>query len=561
MGRQVAAAGMHVEAVTGSASQLLADLLAAELPGPPPPAPPAASEALVSTGSTGAPALASTAGDSEAPGPTGATVPPISCPVIIALRPAADEQPTPVADPADVDLLAGYGVDLPRRLVRTQATGSRAELTWIDLETDEPISVVVLGLGPSTPADLRRAAAVMARRLRGMERCLVLATRDLDAEQLRAFAEGLVLPTAAATWVTTPPPAPPRLVRLAVGEDPQLAEAVALGVADGAATLQARRLIHTPSNIKDPAWVERQVGELAADSGLDVRVWGPDELARDGFGGILAVGAGSVRPPRLIQLDAGGRGRSRAAQRHVVLVGKGITFDSGGLSLKPPDMQIPMKTDMSGAAVVAAVLAALGPRLGEEVRVTGLLALAENLPGAAAMRPGDVVTHHGGLSSEVVNTDAEGRLVLGDALDFAVRDLAADVVVDVATLTGAATLGLGRRYAALYSTSDALAAALTEAGEAAGELMWRMPLHSGYVERIASTVADQANADTQKGPGPGSITAALFLHRFVGDTPWAHLDIAGVGRSDAEREEVPKGGTGFGVRALLRWIEAGAVFS
>jgi leucyl aminopeptidase len=244
--------------------------------------------------------------------------------------------------------------------------------------------------------------------------------------------------------------------------------------------------------------------------------------------------------------------------RHVVLVGKGITFDSGGLSLKPPDMQVGMKTDMSGAAAVLAVMGALSGRVPPDLRVTGVLCLAENLPGAAAARPGDVVTHHGGLTSEVVNTDAEGRLLLGDGLDFAVRDLAADVVVDIATLTGAATLGLGRRYAALYSTSDALAGALCRAGEASGELAWRMPLHADYAELIASEVADQANAGHGSGPGPGSITAALFLQRFVGATSWAHLDIAGTGRSDAERDDLPKGGTGYGARMLLRWIEAGA---
>jgi leucyl aminopeptidase len=203
-------------------------------------------------------------------------------------------------------------------------------------------------------------------------------------------------------------------------------------------------------------------------------------------------------------------------------------------------------------------MGSLADRVPAGIQVTGLLCMAENLPGASATRPGDVVTHHGGLTSEVVNTDAEGRLVLGDGLDFAVRDLAADVVVDIATLTGAATLGLGRRYAALFSNSDVLAQALRDAGEAAGEQMWRMPLHDGYAELISSDVADQANAGRGRGLSPGSITAALFLQRFVSGTAWAHLDIAGPGRSDAERDDLPKGGTGFGARALLRWIEAGA---
>lgn len=485
--------------------------------------------------------------------------------VVIAVRPAAaPDSPVDVA-PADVALLQQWGVDLPRRLARVRATGARSEVTWIDLEGDQPRAVVALGLGSGSPADLRRSAAAAVRRMRGVDEVLVLAARDLDAEGVRAFTEGLYLPTGAVTWASTPPPAPPARVRVAVADLGWGAQAVADGRVHASVTLAARALIHTPSNLKDPASIAQRATELAAEKGLDVRVWGPDDLAREGFGGLVAVGAGSARPPRLVQLSYPAAdtstGPSGAGAKHVVLVGKGITFDSGGISLKrPADVMVGMKTDMSGAAVVCSVLAALPGRLPAGVRVTGLLCLAENMPGAASLRPGDVVTHHGGLTSEVVNTDAEGRLVLGDGLDFAVRDLAADVVVDVATLTGAATLGLGRRYAALYATSDLLAAALRDAGEAAGEQLWRMPLHGEYAALIDSEVAHQANAENHVGwaPGPGSITAALFLRRFVGDTAWAHLDIAGTGRSEAERDDLPKGGTGFGARVLLRWLEAGA---
>ncbi|MGB7982719.1 MAG: M17 family metallopeptidase, partial [Candidatus Nanopelagicales bacterium] len=345
-------------------------------------------------------------------------------------------------------------------------------------------------------------------------------------------------------------------VRLAVTDVAAGERAVADGRAHALASLTARILIHTPPNIADPRWLAAQAQEVAAASGLSVRVRDEVELADQGFGGLVAVGAGSARPPRLVEL--GWTAPGDGPTRHVVLVGKGISFDSGGLSLKKPEMQVAMKTDMSGAAAVCAVLGGIAQRAPAGLRVTGLLCLAENLPGAAATRPGDVITHRGGLTSEVLNTDAEGRLVLGDGLAHAVADLGADVVVDVATLTGAATLGLGRRYAALYATSDVLAAALVEAGEAAGEQLWRMPLHADYAARIASEVADQANSDSVPGVGPGSITAALFLSRFVGSTPWAHLDIAGTGRSEAERDDLPKGGTGFGARVLLRWLEAGA---
>jgi leucyl aminopeptidase len=481
--------------------------------------------------------------------------------VVIAVRPApGPDSPVAVA-PADAALLQQWGVDLPRRLARVRATGARSEVTWIDLERDEPRAVVALGLGSASPADLRRSAAAAVRRLRGVDEVLVLAARDLDAEGVRAFTEGLYLPTGAVSWASTPPPAPPARVRVAVADLGWGAQAVADGRAHAAVTLAARALIHTPSNLKDPASVAQRAQELAAENGLVVRVWEPEDLAREGFGGLLAVGAGSMRPPRLVQMSYPGAAATESATRHVVLVGKGITFDSGGLSLKrPADLMVGMKTDISGAAVVCSVLAALPGRLPAGLRVTGLLCLAVNMPGAASLRPSDVVTHHGGLTSEVVNTDAEGRLVLGDGLDYAVRDLAADVVVDIATLTGAATLGLGRRYAALFATSDPLAEALRDAGEAAGEQLWRMPLHEEYAALIDSDVADQANAEQHVGwaPGPGSITAALFLRRFVGDTPWAHLDIAGTGRSEAERDDLPKGGTGFGARVLLRWLEAGA---
>ncbi len=483
---------------------------------------------------------------------------PVSAPgvVIIAVHPAAGPEQHAHADAPIEEMLASWGVDLPRRLSRTHASGARSEAIWIDLERDEPASVLALGLGTGTPAQVRRSAAAAVRRVRGTEDVLVLATRGLDEPALRAFTEGLFLGTAPPTWASTPAPAPPNRVRLAVRDVEVGRRAIEAGRAHAQATLNARALIHTPPNIKDPAWMAAQAKAVAKGSDVSVRVRDEADLVRDGFGGLVAVGSGSSRPPRLVEMSWAPSGAADA--RHVVLVGKGITFDSGGLSLKPPDMQIAMKTDMSGAAVVCAVMDALSRRAPAGLRVTGLLCLAENLPGAAATRPGDVVTHHGGLTSEVLNTDAEGRLVLGDGLDYAVNDLAADVVVDVATLTGAATLGLGRRYAALFANSDALARGLTEAGEEAGEQMWRMPLHGAYAALIESDVADQANAGRTPGAGAGAITAALFLQRFVGTTPWAHLDIAGTGRSEAERDDLPKGGTGFGARALLRWLEAGA---
>jgi leucyl aminopeptidase len=238
----------------------------------------------------------------------------------------------------------------------------------------------------------------------------------------------------------------------------------------------------------------------------------------------------------------------------MVLVGKGITFDTGGLAIKPREAMLPMRTDMSGAGAVLAVLASCRAA-GIRRRVVGLLPLAENAVGAASYRPGDVVRQYGGRTTEVVNTDAEGRVVLADAMAWACEHLDPEVVVDVATLTGAASLGLGRRHAALYSPDDDLAAALAAAGQASGEQAWRMPLVEDYRPAIESSVADVRQAVTTPGFGAGSITAALFLREFAAGRRWAHLDIAGPARSDREEHEVPKGPTGYGARLLLRWLE------
>jgi leucyl aminopeptidase len=309
--------------------------------------------------------------------------------------------------------------------------------------------------------------------------------------------------------------------------------------------------MNTPSLQKSPAWLAKRAERVARGAGLEVRVRTARELRAEGFGGIVAVGMGSSRPPAMVELGY----RPARARRHVVLVGKGITFDSGGLSLKPGDNMVTMKTDMGGGAVVVGVLGAL-PALGLPVRVTGLVPLAENMPSGSAQRPSDVIRQYDGRTVEVVNTDAEGRLVLADALAYADRHLDPDVLVDVATLTGAATFALGRRYGALFTPDDALADALLGAAEAGGERLWRMPLASEYRHALDSPVADLRNiGDLSLQLSGGAIMAALFLREFVGSRRWAHLDIAGPGRSEKDDGEITKGGTGYGVRTLLRYLE------
>jgi leucyl aminopeptidase len=249
-----------------------------------------------------------------------------------------------------------------------------------------------------------------------------------------------------------------------------------------------------------------------------------------------------------------GKSRSAAALPHVVIVGKGITFDTGGVSLKRPyEFMTAMKSDMAGAAAALATISAL-PDLQPQVKVTVLMMCAENALSGTSQRPSDVITQYGGTTVEIINTDAEGRLVLADGLAYAVANLDPDYLFDIATLTGSATLGLGRQYAALYSRDNKLAQELVAIGEASGERVWQMPLVDDYVDSLESDVADLNHAADKGNYSAGSVTAALYLEHFVGDSRWVHLDIAGTGRSETDSGENAKGGTGFGVRFFIDWI-------
>ncbi|MBC6457825.1 leucyl aminopeptidase [Actinomadura sp. HBU206391] len=421
--------------------------------------------------------------------------------------------------------------------------------------------LLLYGVGDASPSALRRAGAALTRRCKGRATVVVEAPEG----DLSAFVEGALL--AAYDFRAGEPrkkgPVGTILVSGAVAGPPSAGagsplqdagdsaeKAVARGAAIAGATALARDLTNTPSVDKSPAWLADRAQEIAAESGLTVRIRDEEDLRTEGFGGLIAVGAGSPRPPRLIELSH----EPEDHTGHIVLVGKGITFDTGGLSLKRGDNMKTMKTDMAGGAVVMAVMSTLRS-LGVRVRVTGLVAAAENMPSGSAMRPSDVITHYGGITSEVLNTDAEGRLVLADALAYADARLNPDLVVDIATLTGAAKVALGLRQGALFATDDELAAALVNAGEASGERLWRMPLVEDYREAIDSDVADVANIE-RRGFGGGSIMAALFLREFAGKRRWAHLDVAGPARATSDEGEISKGATGFGVRLLLHWLDS-----
>jgi leucyl aminopeptidase len=451
-------------------------------------------------------------------------------------------------DPAYAGAVAGmFTLGARDLLIHEEATGEAGELTKAPFRMGDGITEMVLfGVGDGSASALRKAGAALGRQFRGRDRAVAGAPSGADGDALAAFAEGLLL--ASYDFRLGGPAKRPgaRTISVLTSSGPALerGETVARAVA------LARDLANTPSLEKHPQWLAGQAEELTAGSGVTVRVRDENALAGEGFGGILAVGSGSARPPRLIELTYEPEGAGPG--RHVVIIGKGITFDSGGLSLKSNENMKPMKTDMAGGAVVIAVMSALRA-LDVPVKVTGLVAAGENMPSGSAMRPGDVIRHYGGLTSEVLNTDAEGRLVLADALAYADATLDPAAVVDVATLTGAAKVALGPRHAALYATDDGLADALTTAGEAGGEALWRMPLVEEYRESLDSDVADLANVG-RGGFGAGSIVAALFLREFAGGRPWAHLDVAGPSRSTADNGELSKGATGYGVRLLLRWL-------
>jgi leucyl aminopeptidase len=481
--------------------------------------------------------------------------------IAVPVRTPEDTSPGPVPG-AGASSLDGYlGVSAAQVVASAELTGRAGESTQTVIRLGaEASTVLFLGVGDASPGALRRAGAALARRLPAGRTAVTTAVLDEPDEAVEAFTEGLLLGSYQFTMKSAASPGgdrgdsgdPAEIRLLLAGPASRAALVERAGTVAGAVAL-ARDLANTPSMIKTPEWLADEAATVAAEYGLSARIWREAELAAGGFGGLLGVGSGSAHPPRLIQLSY----QPAQADRHVVLIGKGITFDSGGLSLKPTDGMKTMKTDMAAGAAVIGAMSALG-RLGVRARVTGLVPAAENMPSGTAMRVGDVLRHYGGKTVEVLNTDAEGRLVLADALAYADDVLAPDVVVDLATLTGAVRVALGSSLAALYATDDELAAGLLDAGAASGERLWRMPLAEDYTDALESPVADLANV-ARTGGRAGSIDAALFLREFTGGRAWAHLDIAGAARAAADDGENTKGATGFGTRLLLRWLAGSPV--
>jgi leucyl aminopeptidase len=505
----------------------------------------------------------------------------------------ADDLPTAVAL---VD--ESQRADAAAFLDDVEATGSAGSTQTLARPGRRTKRILFVGIGDGDPADWRAAGAALVKAAKKDTTLTVTLPNWVSTTSIGALAEGFWL-AEYRYWLgadlgdkapklrrinlrlVDPPsvvdpdapehdgdtPAPPVRGAATVGRgsvadadggaiptDPEaLATAIDRARAVAEATILARDLTNTPSDRKSPAWMARQIEKAATGvPNLTVKIRDPRALADEGFNGVLAVGQGSTRGPRFVELSW----RPRGATRHVVLVGKGITFDTGGICIKPRAGMKLMRKDMGGAAaVLAATLGAAALRL--PVRVTALAPLAENAVGEDAYRPGDVVHHYGGITSEITNTDAEGRLVLADALAYAARRLRPDLVVDLATLTGAQSVALGKRTAALYSENDSLAAELLTAAASAGESVWRMPLNDDYVEHLASDIADLVNSTDV---GAGSMLAALFLREFTGTTRdrWAHIDMSAPAWADSADAELAKGAPGWGGRTLLRWLETTA---
>ena len=434
-------------------------------------------------------------------------------------------------------------------------TGALGETA--SLERSDGAAEILVGMGEPAELDgeaFRRAGAALAGAAAHCESAAFdlsgFAAGGVDAvRRARALAEGVLLASYRFGRLKSDPKLPALARVVLVDPAPAaVSDGIAHGVAAARAVAYTRDLVNTPADELTPAAFGELATEHGAAEGFSVSVWEAERIAAEGLGGLLGVARGSAEPPRLVRAEYEPASTPVAT---VALVGKGITFDSGGLSLKPVASMMTMKYDMSGAAAVLAALSACR-RLGVGVRVVGFMPMTENMPGGRAIKPGDVVRIRNGKTIEVLNTDCEGRLVLADALCLAGEE-SPDAVVDLATLTGAVVVALGRRIAGLMGNDDRIVAAVEQAAARAGEPVWRLPLPAGYRSSYDSEVADMKNLGT---PGEAAtLVAGLILGEFVGTTPWAHLDMAGPARAEENDGYVRKGGTGFGVRTLLELLE------
>ena len=424
------------------------------------------------------------------------------------------------------------------------------------LPAADGVRAVVVGLGEPdvAPATLRRAVGAAARAVAGLDDAdglTVAVSLELsDPELLQAAAEGAALGAYRVKKVTAQSTAEP-IARIVLVGPSQLKDALTQAKANVRGVYQARDWSNMPANILYPESFAEAAKAYVKDERITVEILDEKALAKGGYGGILAVGGGSERTPRLVRLSYAPRG----AKFHLALVGKGITFDSGGLDIKPPASMLGMQMDMSGAGIVIAAIRAIA-ELGIKVQVTAYAAMAENMPSGSAYRPTDVLTMFDGQTVENYNTDAEGRLVMADAIARAGTDKP-DMIVDVATLTGACSVALGSRIAGVMSNSEDATDRVLDAAEAAGEEFWELPITDHIREQITSDIADfRSGGKSRHG---GALVAGAFLERFVPEgIEWAHLDVAGPADTDEAFGYTPKGGTGVAVRTLVALAQQAA---
>jgi leucyl aminopeptidase len=485
--------------------------------------------------------------------------------VVVSAQPGTFETPLlAVAVPRGVRPASMDGVDtaaggaISRVLAAGDFSGKRDETAVVYPPGSVP-RVLLVGLGKSEEVDrtaIRRAAAVAAKRARslGIPRAAFHLPpesrgRATPAEAVQAIAEGL----AQGVWLYAEmkrrdedarKPQLERIDILVTTDAGELQEAHRIGQAVGAGQTFARGIQVLPGNICTPAYLANEARNLAQRHGFEVTILDKAAITKEKMGALLSVAQGSAEEPRFIALEYKG-----SDGPPVVLVGKGVTFDSGGISIKPAQNMEDMKYDMSGAAAVLGAFEALG-RLKPRVHVIGLIPSTENMPSGTAVKPGDVVTSHLGKTIEVINTDAEGRLILCDALSYARRYRPA-AVIDIATLTGAIVVALGHSAAGVMGNDDTLVAEVQAAGERAGERVWPLPLWEDYRELMKSDIADVKNSG---GRPAGSISAGWFLREFVDGFPWAHLDIAGTAYSERDDPARVKGPTGMGVRLFTEFV-------
>lgn len=502
------------------------------------------------------------------------TAAPIHCSIDPASSTDADLIAVPWFEAEPADAVSGLdraaGGDIVRAVSSREFVGKSFDLYFTALAGDEwrarRLALVGAGLRASLgPVQARRLAttvglAVRAKRIsraalvcRGASETL---SSDAWAELVQATTEGLTLAEFHGGSYKTgdaPPPIPEWTI-VAPGAPAAVAHAVRRGRVLGESSNRARELANEPGNLLTPRTFASRIAALAAEGGVRAEILEHQQIEALGMGMLLGVAQGSAEPARLVVLRYDPPASAGPATLPVLgLVGKGVTFDTGGISIKPAEAMDRMKDDMAGGAAVASAMRAIG-LLGAPIRVLGIVPIAENMPSGTAIRPGDVLKSAEGKTVEVINTDAEGRLILGDALWYA-RQLGATHLVDVATLTGAVVVALGRITSGVLGAPDTWVEHVRAAGERAGDSMWPLPLFEEYRDQLKSEIADMSNTG---GRPAGSITAAMFLKEFTGGLPWAHIDIAGTAWAEEAKPYQPKGATGVAVRTLANLaVEAG----